>query len=59
MEAHDEGVAAAMARANEVFTRLVSVVEEAVTEAPSEPIVSASSSRCASAATSAARRSPR
>jgi hypothetical protein len=38
MEAHDEGVAAAMARANEVFTRLISVVEEAVREAPSEPI---------------------
>jgi hypothetical protein len=38
MEAYDEGVATAMARANEVFGRLTNAVEAAVREAPTEPI---------------------
>lgn len=38
MEAHDEGVTTAMARANAVFARLTGVVEDALREGPSEPI---------------------
>jgi hypothetical protein len=38
MEAHDEDLADAMARANEVFGRLTRTVEEAVKEAPAAPI---------------------
>jgi hypothetical protein len=38
MEAHDEVLAEAMARANEVFGRLTGTVEEAVKEAPAAPI---------------------
>jgi hypothetical protein len=38
METHDEGIAAAMAQANEVFGRMSAAVETAVGDAPGEPI---------------------